>query len=192
MVPQGPPAQAEAAPEAAAGAEREFEAVQARPCRISWARLLIRVFDVDMQHCPNCGAGELKIIAAILERPVIEKILSHLELDPQLPPKGRAREGGARLKPPEPRRRRRHTNTGCAAKPQPGWRRATCRLDAARLRVNPEGEDEGAPREEHCTDAQIRGSDDGNEPCAVSAWPVDDQVHGALRHDRERSAKPRW
>ena len=49
-------------------------------------------FDIDMQHCPNCGAGELKIIAAILERPVIEKILSHLGLDPQPPPKGRARE----------------------------------------------------------------------------------------------------
>jgi hypothetical protein len=29
-----------------------------------------------MQHCPNCGNGELKIIAAILERPVIEKILT--------------------------------------------------------------------------------------------------------------------
>jgi hypothetical protein len=27
-----------------------------------------------MERCPNCGAGELKIIAAILERPVIEKI----------------------------------------------------------------------------------------------------------------------
>jgi hypothetical protein len=31
-----------------------------------------------MQHCPNCVGGELKIIAAILERPVIEKILTHL------------------------------------------------------------------------------------------------------------------
>jgi hypothetical protein len=30
-----------------------------------------------MGHCPNCG-GELKIIAAILEQPVIEKILTHL------------------------------------------------------------------------------------------------------------------
>ncbi len=57
-----------------------------------WARLLKRVFDIDMQHCPNCGAGELKIIAAILERPVIEKILTHLGLDPQPPPRGRARE----------------------------------------------------------------------------------------------------
>jgi hypothetical protein len=49
---------------------------------------------IDMQHCPNCGAGELKIIAAILERPVIEKILTHLGLDPQPPPRGRACEAG--------------------------------------------------------------------------------------------------
>ena len=47
-----------------------------------------------MQHCANCGAGELKIIAAILERPVIEKVLTHLGLDPQPPPRGRAREAG--------------------------------------------------------------------------------------------------
>ena len=47
-----------------------------------------------MQYCPNCGSGELKIIAAILERPVIEKILTHLGLDPQPPPGGRAREVG--------------------------------------------------------------------------------------------------
>ena len=38
------------------------------------ARLLKRVFELDLEHCPNCG-GELKIIAAILEQPVIEKIL---------------------------------------------------------------------------------------------------------------------
>ncbi len=40
----------------------------------------------------NCGSGELKIIAAILEQPVIEQILAHLELDPQPPPRGWARE----------------------------------------------------------------------------------------------------
>ena len=57
--------------------------VQPRPHRINRARLLKRVFDIDMQHCPNCGASELKIIAAILERPVIEKILTHLDLDSQ-------------------------------------------------------------------------------------------------------------
>ena len=93
MVPQGPQVQ-EPASEAAARAECEVETTQARPQRIGWARLLERVFDIDMQHCPNCGAGQLKIIAAILERPVIEKILTHLGLDPQAPPRGRAREIG--------------------------------------------------------------------------------------------------
>ena len=43
-----------------------------------------------MQHCPDCGAGELKIVAAILERPAVEKILTHLCLDPQPPPRVRA------------------------------------------------------------------------------------------------------
>ena len=37
---------------------------QGAPARISWARLLKRVFDVDVEHCPNCG-GALKIIAAL-------------------------------------------------------------------------------------------------------------------------------
>ena len=65
---------------------RARDTAQGRPGRISWARLLKRVFDVDMRHCPNCGAGELKIIAAILERPVIEKILTHLGLGPSVLP----------------------------------------------------------------------------------------------------------
>jgi hypothetical protein len=47
-----------------------------------------------VERCPNCGGGELEIIAAILERPVIEKILSHLGQDPQPPPRGRVREAG--------------------------------------------------------------------------------------------------
>jgi hypothetical protein len=46
-----------------------------------------------MEHCPSCG-GELKIIAGILERPVIEKMLTHLAPNPQPPPRGRAREAG--------------------------------------------------------------------------------------------------
>ncbi len=51
-------------------------------------------FDIDMQACPHCGTGELKIIAVILEQPVIEKILGHLGLDPQPPPRDRVREVG--------------------------------------------------------------------------------------------------
>ncbi len=80
------------ATEAAAAAQREVETAQVRSGLISWARPLKRVFDIDMQRCPNCGAAELKIIAAILERAVIEKILAHLGLDPQPPLRGRTRE----------------------------------------------------------------------------------------------------
>ena len=104
VVPQGPEVQELAAEVAVAGV-CDVETVQSRPHRINWAPLLKRVFDIDMQYCLNCGAGELKIIAAILERPVIEKILSHHSLDPQPPPRGRARETGEAwvpLSPPEP------------------------------------------------------------------------------------------
>jgi len=52
--------------------------------RMSWARLLKRVFDIDIEHCPNCG-GALKIIAAIEDPPVIVKILSHLGLPTRAP-----------------------------------------------------------------------------------------------------------
>jgi hypothetical protein len=90
VVPQGP--EQEQAAEVAGADEREAETVQSGPHCIGWARLLKRVFDIEMKHCQNCGGGEFKIIAAILERPVIEKILSHLGLDPQPPPQARARE----------------------------------------------------------------------------------------------------
>jgi hypothetical protein len=51
------------------------EIIQVRPHRIGWAPLRKRVLDIGMPHCPSCGGGERRIIAAILERPVMEKIL---------------------------------------------------------------------------------------------------------------------
>jgi hypothetical protein len=49
-----------------------------------------RAFALDLERCPNCGGG-LKIIAAILEQPVIWKILIHLGLQARRPPRGPAR-----------------------------------------------------------------------------------------------------
>jgi hypothetical protein len=61
--------------------------------RISWARLLKRVFDIDIEHCPHCG-GNMKIIAAILERTAITKILNHLGLPARAPPRSPAKVQG--------------------------------------------------------------------------------------------------
>jgi hypothetical protein len=58
VVPQGP-AQEQRPAEAAAG-EGEPEEAPVQSGRISWARLLKRVFDIDMQHCPNCQALRLR------------------------------------------------------------------------------------------------------------------------------------
>jgi hypothetical protein len=62
---------------------------QGRPLRLGWAKLLKRVFNLDMEHCPHCG-GKVRVIAAILERAQVQKILNHLGLDPQPPPRGAA------------------------------------------------------------------------------------------------------
>ena len=43
-----------------------------------------------MEHCQNCG-GDLKIIAAILKQPVIEKILTPLGLQARAPLRAPAR-----------------------------------------------------------------------------------------------------
>lgn len=50
-----------------------------------------------MEHGPNC-AGQLIIVAAILEAPFIEKILVHLGLQARGPP--RAVAGGRHGRPP--------------------------------------------------------------------------------------------
>jgi len=60
------------------------------PARMGWARLLKRVFDLDLEHCPRCG-GEFRIIAAIEEPTVIVRILMHLGLLARAPPRSAAR-----------------------------------------------------------------------------------------------------
>ena len=65
------PAKSEPADEHAHGA----------PARMSWARLLKRVFDLDLEHCPQCG-GEFRIIAAIEEPAVIGIVIESGETSP--------------------------------------------------------------------------------------------------------------
>ncbi len=70
--------------------ESADEHAHSAPARMGWARLLRRVFDIDLEHCPQCG-GEFKIIAAIEEPAVIVKILTHLGLPARAPPRSPAR-----------------------------------------------------------------------------------------------------
>jgi hypothetical protein len=57
----------------------------------NWARLLGRVFNLDMATCPFCHRGSLRIIAAITQESVITRILRHLKLASVPPPIAPAR-----------------------------------------------------------------------------------------------------
>jgi hypothetical protein len=57
----------------------------------SWARLLKRVFALEMARCPFCQRGALRIIATITQGEVISKILRHLKHAADPPPIAPAR-----------------------------------------------------------------------------------------------------
>lgn len=56
----------------------------AKQKRISWAKLLSRVFSLDMNNCELC-AGDMKAISAVMKSDVIVKILTHLGLPARAP-----------------------------------------------------------------------------------------------------------
>ena len=66
------------------------EHMHGAPARMGWARLLKRVFEFDLEHCPQCG-GEFRIIAALEEPALIVRILTHLGLPARAPPRSPAR-----------------------------------------------------------------------------------------------------
>ncbi len=59
---------------------------------MSLGRLLKWVFSIDMERCPVCQQGTLRIIAATMERSVIQKSLRHLKLAVDPPPIAPARQ----------------------------------------------------------------------------------------------------
>lgn len=52
--------------------------------RMSWAKLLNRVFKIDVTKCKFCKE-DVKVVAAVLQRTAIEEILKHLGLPTQVP-----------------------------------------------------------------------------------------------------------
>lgn len=68
----------------------EPQPLELKKKNIPWARLLARVFGIDVETCIQCG-GKMKIIAAIEDPKVIRKILEHMGLDTKPPPLAPAR-----------------------------------------------------------------------------------------------------
>lgn len=70
-------------------AECEVSCAYHDPVRLSRVKLLKRMFETDMEHCPN-SSGEQKFIASIPEQPVIERILANLGLQARALPRAAA------------------------------------------------------------------------------------------------------
>jgi hypothetical protein len=68
----------------------ERERLTLSESRLRWAELLRRIYEVDPLRCPACS-GEMRIVAFITERAVIDRILDHLR---------RKREGAAPTRGP--------------------------------------------------------------------------------------------
>jgi hypothetical protein len=64
--------------------EAELHDLPPSGLRYDWAKLLARVWSIDVTTCPNCD-GKVRIIAAIQKPDAIERILSHLGLPTEAP-----------------------------------------------------------------------------------------------------------
>jgi hypothetical protein len=66
------------------GQEIPSEKPKAKAKRMSWARLLKRVFNIDVSTCNKCQ-GKVRIISAIEDPKIIKQILDHLHLPSTAP-----------------------------------------------------------------------------------------------------------
>lgn len=48
---------------------------------MTWSQRLKRVFKIDIEKCPSCETGKLKVISSIEEPSVIKQILEHIGVD---------------------------------------------------------------------------------------------------------------
>jgi len=71
-----------------------------RARRLRWAALLQRVFEIDALQCPRCGST-MRLIAAIEDPTVAQKILECLKLPARAPPLASAAADTSDLEPDE-------------------------------------------------------------------------------------------
>lgn len=82
VLPEPPPPPLPRRPDAEAEPELVADDQTTDLARLSYARLLSRVFEADIGCCQRCG-GELRLVACVDEPEAIGKILSHLGLPTQ-------------------------------------------------------------------------------------------------------------
>jgi hypothetical protein len=61
------------------------QTVPQRSCRSAWAKLITKVYEVDLLVCPRCG-NRMDLIAVITDPPEVRKILRHLVKTSRAPP----------------------------------------------------------------------------------------------------------
>ena len=71
-------------PKSSESSNVEKEKENKRSYSMSWAKRLKRVFGIDIQTCSKCG-GKVRVISAIEEAHVIQRILTHLGEDYRIP-----------------------------------------------------------------------------------------------------------
>ena len=64
----------------------EDDSPSGREARRCWSRLIRKIYEVDPLRCPECGSA-MKIAAFIEEAAVIRRILEHLRLWEERPPR---------------------------------------------------------------------------------------------------------
>ncbi len=90
---QGEPGTHRADPHAPGGPGPEDDRTdpdESKRRRIAWAKLLSRVFGIDVETCPRC-AGPMKILAFVTEPRSLSRLLTHAGLPTDIPPIASAR-----------------------------------------------------------------------------------------------------
>lgn len=59
--------------------------ISTKACRKAWARMLAKIYEINLYTCPKCGS-EMKVIAVIQDTSEIKKILRHLKKVDRAPP----------------------------------------------------------------------------------------------------------
>jgi len=59
--------------------------ISEKASRKAWARLIVKIYEIDPFHCPKCGS-EMRVIAVIQDSAEIKRILKHLKKIGRAPP----------------------------------------------------------------------------------------------------------